>query len=104
MKFRNLVLLALVSSLVACGGSAGKEPAAGGHDDHHGAAGGGPLVPNGEAKVGDRTKCVVSGEEFVVKADSPKVEHGGKTYYLCCPHCADKFKADPEKFTGKSGS
>jgi Cu+-exporting ATPase len=25
-------------------------------------------------------------------------EHGGKTYYFCCSHCAAKFKADPEKY------
>jgi Cu+-exporting ATPase len=25
-------------------------------------------------------------------------EHGGKKYYFCCPHCAAKFKADPEKY------
>ncbi len=26
--------------------------------------------------------------------------HGGSTYYFCCRGCADKFKADPEKYLG----
>src|SRR5436190_1067507 len=25
-------------------------------------------------------------------------EHGGKTYYFCCKHCAAKFEAEPEKY------
>ncbi len=25
-------------------------------------------------------------------------EHGGTTYFFCCPHCAEKFKADPERY------
>jgi Cu+-exporting ATPase len=25
-------------------------------------------------------------------------EHAGRKYYFCCPHCAAKFKADPEKY------
>ncbi len=25
-------------------------------------------------------------------------EHEGRTYYFCCPHCADKFKAAPEQY------
>jgi Cu+-exporting ATPase len=27
-----------------------------------------------------------------------KAEHAGKTYYFCCTHCADKFRAEPEKY------
>ena len=25
-------------------------------------------------------------------------EHAGKTYYFCCPSCAEKFTAEPEKY------
>ncbi len=25
-------------------------------------------------------------------------EHDGKTYHFCCAHCADKFKAEPQKY------
>ena len=52
----------------------------------------------GDAKVGDTTNCPISKEEFVVTADSPKVEHEGKTYYFCCGNCAKKFQADPKKY------
>ena len=30
------------------------------------------------------------------------LEHVGKTYYFCCPHCAEKFKAAPEKYLNPS--
>lgn len=62
------------------------------------------LKAAGEAKVGDRTTCPTSGEEFVVTADSPKVEHEGKTYYFCCSGCDKKFAKDPEKFLKKPGA
>ena len=29
-------------------------------------------------------------------------EHAGKSYYFCCGHCAEKFKADPEKYLFQS--
>ncbi len=54
----------------------------------------------GEAKVGDKTKCLVMGDEFVVAENSPKVEHEGKTYYFCCPGCVSKFKENPAKYLG----
>jgi Cu+-exporting ATPase len=27
-----------------------------------------------------------------------QAEHGGTTYFFCCPHCRDKFSSDPEKY------
>src|SRR2546423_1512301 len=34
-----------------------------------------------------------------------KLEHAGKTYYFCCAHCTEKFKADPATYeTGKQKS
>lgn len=60
------------------------------------------FVAPGEAKVGDKTKCLVSDEIFTVEETSPKVEYEGKTYYLCCPGCAKKFQADPAKYLGSS--
>ncbi len=57
------------------------------------------MLPNdGTRVVGDVTKCPVSQNAFTVAADSPKVELEGKTFYLCCAGCVDKFKADPAKF------
>jgi len=52
----------------------------------------------GEAKVGDKTTCPVGHDAFVVKDSSPKFEYEGKTYYFCCPHCVDQFKANPKKY------
>lgn len=63
----------------------------------------GDVKKNGEAKIGDKTTCPVSGEVFEVKADSPKTDHAGKTYYFCCPGCDKKFQADPKKYLDKAG-
>ena len=27
-----------------------------------------------------------------------RLEHAGETYHFCCPHCAEKFKAEPQKY------
>jgi YHS domain-containing protein len=54
--------------------------------------------PPGEARIGDRTTCPVSGEQFIVSATSAKTEYGGRTYYFCCADCAKRFEADPAKF------
>lgn len=54
----------------------------------------------GEAKVGDKSYCLVSKEEFTVTDASPKVEHDGKTYYFCCSGCDQKFQKDPSKYLG----
>jgi YHS domain-containing protein len=58
------------------------------------------VVPPGEATVGDTTTCPVSGETFVVTAESPRVEHEGRTYYFCCPGCDARFQANPAQFLG----
>ena len=86
----------------ACGGSAPPPPAAPSPAAATAGASSSPLVAPGEAKVGDRTKCPVSGHEFVVKDDSPHAEYNGKTYYFCCPDCPDAFQANPEKFVPKA--
>jgi Cu+-exporting ATPase len=87
-------LLALTSAFgVACGG-ASPPPAATAAD----------LKAPGAAQIGDKTTCPISGEEFIVSATSPKAEVDGKTYYFCCPHCAEKFRADPAKFLKKTSA
>ena len=60
------------------------------------------LKAPGDAKVGDRTHCPVSGEEFTVKDDSPHADYQGKTYYFCCAQCTRQFEADPAKYTRNS--
>lgn len=56
------------------------------------------LKPPGEAGIGDKTKCPVSGEVFTVTDASPHTEVDGKTYFFCCPGCKEKFENDPKKF------
>ncbi len=41
------------------------------------------------------TKCVACGKAIGDKDKSVKVEHEGKTIYLCCEGCAEKFKKNP---------
>lgn len=66
---------------------------------HHEAANSNaPVLKPGEAKLGDRTTCPVSGETFTIDADSPKVELAGKTYYFCCNDCVADFNKDPQKY------
>jgi P-type Cu+ transporter len=35
------------------------------------------------------------------KSDAIPYEYQGKTYYLCCQDCVEKFKADPQKYIDK---
>jgi Cu+-exporting ATPase len=94
---RTLALcLALSLPLFACGGA----PA-------NGSSGGATaadanLKAPGEAKMGDKTRCPISGETFTVSESSPKTEVDGKTYYFCCSGCSEKFKADPKKYLNKT--
>jgi YHS domain-containing protein len=55
----------------------------------------------GEATVGDKSICPVSGEEFTITAASPKTVHESKTYYFCCPGCDKKFAANPAAYLKK---
>lgn len=73
-----------------------------GEDHDHGDVEGKEVVAAGEATVGDVTQCPVSGETFVVTADSPSLEHEGKTYYFCCANCHAKAEADPAKYLSKA--
>jgi Cu+-exporting ATPase len=100
----RLISTLLFSSLfaVACAGSAPPPAAPAPVPVPAAPAPATPLVAPGEAKVGDRTKCPVSGHEFVVTADSPHAEYNGKTYYFCCNNCPKAFEANPEKFVTKA--
>lgn len=100
---RALVVLAIPASFaLGCGGAAvpAAAPAAPAASAAVPAAPAALKAP-GDAKVGDRTTCPISGDEFVVAADSPKAEFEGKTYYFCCPGCVKKFSADPAKYAKK---
>jgi Cu+-exporting ATPase len=60
---------------------------------------GGALKEPGDAKVGDKSRCPVSGEEFTITASSPHADYQGKTYYFCCPGCDKRFQENPGKYT-----
>lgn len=92
---RTLLLLSLVSLFAGC---ASTKSAEGGAPP---AAEASALKKPGEAVLGDKTTCPVSGETFTVAADSPKVEHEGKTYYFCCEDCVGDFQKDPAKYLAK---
>ena len=98
MRIKSLLICSLFAA--ACAGSA--PPPAAPNPNANGSASTQPLVAAGVAKIGDRTKCPVSGEEFVVTADSPHAEYNGKTYYFCCPHCPEQFTANPQKYVPKT--
>lgn len=57
-----------------------------------------PVVKNVDAQPGDVTTCPYSGRTFVVKADLPQVEHGGKTYWICSEKAAEAVRAEPGKY------
>jgi YHS domain-containing protein len=100
MRIKSMLVICSLF-IMACGGST-PPPVAPSSNAAGVAASSQPLVAAGEAKVGDRTKCPVSGDEFVVKDDSPHAEYNGKTYYFCCADCPKEFQAHPEKFVPKA--
>lgn len=99
-KYAFILFAVLASSAAACKTSSGAKPpaAATATAETPAAADTAKIVMPGEAVVGDTSMCLVSGETFVVSADSPKTEYDGKTYYFCCPGCDSKFAADPAKY------
>ncbi len=56
------------------------------------------LVPPAHAKVGDRTRCPVSGGVFVVQPDTVRVDYDGQSYPVCCPGCATRLRDNPQKY------
>jgi YHS domain-containing protein len=57
-----------------------------------------PVVKNVDAQPGDVTTCPYSGRTFVVKAEDPRVEHGGQSYWICSEEAAQAVRADPGKY------
>lgn len=52
--------------------------------------------------LGNKLVCPVMERGFTLKEDSAYREHGGKVYFFCCPGCAPRFTADPEKYAGEA--
>jgi YHS domain-containing protein len=96
---RSLLVLASFSLLVAvgCTRAAAPEPAPRAAVEAAPAENSVLVAPE-DVKVGDRITCMVSGDTFVVEADTAQVEHEGRKYYVCCDGCVDDFRAHPKKF------
>ena len=50
------------------------------------------------------TKDPVCGMSVDEKKAAATVEHGGRTYYFCSPHCKATFEKAPEKYDASAGS
>lgn len=61
-----------------------------------------PDATAGTVSTGDEVTCPVMGRRFKVTEDSPYVEIGGRTYYVCCSRCADLLRKEPERYLNKS--
>lgn len=81
-----------------CGQAKAEAPGGCGCAGHDTGSADKPVVPASQAKLGDRTRCPVTNSVFVVKTDSPKADHQGKTYHFCCEGCVNRFRKDPKQF------
>jgi YHS domain-containing protein len=107
--FLNLMLLA-----AGCGGGGSDAEGTAGH--HEGEAGGeeghgDPAAAadaqasfEGAPAVGAHALCPVSHEAFTVTAETTTSEHEGRTYAFCCPHCKERFDANPAEFIQASAT
>lgn len=50
------------------------------------------------AKIGDITRCTVSGEAFRVTADHPSVDYNGQPVFFCCAGCIRRFQRNPDQY------
>ena len=50
------------------------------------------------AKSATTVKDPVCGMSVDPATAKHRLEHEGKTYYFCCAHCVEKFKAEPQKY------
>ncbi len=50
------------------------------------------------AKPAPKPKDPVCGMDVNPANAKHKLDHAGKTYYFCSPHCLEKFRADPNKY------
>ncbi len=57
------------------------------------------MTGTAQAQAEETIVCPVSGEEFKKSDAKFSHEYEGKTYYLCCEMCKEKFMKNPEKYT-----
>ena len=51
----------------------------------------------------EMVECPVMWSRMKKAEASCSMEYKGKTYYFCCPGCADAFKNNPERFIKERG-
>lgn len=56
------------------------------------------VVAQSKAKIGDYTKCPISGVVFNVTEQSSKISYAGKTAFTCCSTCAEIFNKSPQEY------
>jgi copper chaperone len=56
------------------------------------------VVAQPGAKVGDLTRCPVSGVVFQVQEDQPRYDANGATWFTCCGMCLGKLQESPARF------
>ena len=50
-------------------------------------------------EIGKEVSCpVMTMEKFKVSTVTPVIDYKGKTYFMCCNGCPEKFMANPEKY------
>lgn len=55
------------------------------------------LAPEDRALVNAQDRCPVTGMKLGSMGPPIKIELNGQTVFLCCEHCVEKAKADPQK-------
>jgi YHS domain-containing protein len=58
----------------------------------------------GLAGLGDKTVCLITGDVFVVEAQSASAQYQGKTYYFCCDGCAEDFLKNPSQYLNSAAA
>lgn len=60
------------------------------------------VVAQPGAKIGDFTRCPVSGVVFVVSGEKPRRQVDGKDVFVCCESCAQRFQLEPAYFMARA--
>ena len=56
------------------------------------------VVAQPGAKVGDLTRCPVSGVVFLITESHPTYQKNGQTWFTCCGGCMEQLKAATSRF------
>ncbi|HMA95869.1 MAG TPA: YHS domain-containing protein, partial [Polyangiaceae bacterium] len=95
----RVVFVSIVAFALTLSGCQHSEATTLAHSDTAAAIPAAAVKAPGDAVVGDTTTCAVHRDHrIVVTAATPNVKYQGKTYYFCCPVCANKFGERPQDY------